>query len=151
VVGERNEMGIPFRHDAHTEWMSEHQLERAYRDRFARQAGEASAIAALFDDIEAQLDYTKGTWLLVVGRPLNPLPAVTGRPDPGHVKEVVTDAIGISDQIYPPTPMRSRVLGELGSSAVLNPRIGVTTLGRAVEHTCTARRADRPHPRRTPP
>lgn len=45
-------MGVPFRRGPHTEWMSEHQLERAYRDRFARQAGEAEPMAALFADVD---------------------------------------------------------------------------------------------------
>ena len=125
VVGERNEMGIPFRHGPHTEWMSEHQFERAYQDRFARRAGEAEALAGLVEDIKPQLDPDKDAWLVVAARPLSPLPALTGRPDPGHVEEVLTDALKVGNHVYPQSVERVAVLREVGRSAVLNPRPGL--------------------------
>ena len=69
VVGERNEMGIPFRHGPHTEWMSEHQLERAYRDRFNRQADDAEALTRLRGDLNRKRLDLQRRGMAVAGRP----------------------------------------------------------------------------------
>lgn len=143
VVGERNEMGIPFRHGPHTEWMSEHQLERAYQDRFARRAGEAEALAGLIEDMKPQLDTGKGAWLVVAARLLSPLPALAGRPDPGHVDEVLTDALKVSNDVYPQSAERVAVLREIGRSAVLNPRPGLRRwVARSNTHTSPGMHSD---------
>lgn len=125
VVGERNEMGIPFRHGPHTEWMSEHQLERAYRDRFNRQADDAEALTRLRGDLTYGLDFSAGAWLLLAGRPLNPLSTGFHRPDPDHITEVLKDALRVGLEIYPSSNERVHVLQGLGREAVNNPRIGL--------------------------
>lgn len=125
VIGERNEMGVPFRHGAHTEWMSEYQIERAYRDRFSRQAGETEAMAALLTEVAGQLDLAKSVWLVVIGRPLSPQPAVMSRPDRSHVDNVLTDTHRISVQIEPTLPAHGHVLEAIGDDGRLNPRIGL--------------------------
>jgi hypothetical protein len=58
------------------------------------------------------------------GRLLNSLSTLLKRLDRGHVNDVLTDALNLTNHIYPPPPERSRVLGEIGSSASLNPRMG---------------------------
>ncbi|WP_439659413.1 AlbA family DNA-binding domain-containing protein [Lentzea sp. HUAS TT2] len=125
VVGERNEMGVPFRHGPHTEWMSEHQLERAYRDRFARHAAEASAMTAMIDEAEQQLDQDKCTWLIVASRPLSFLPPSAERPTREEATEAAAAALPLAHQIDPQNSKRVHVLQELGSDAVNNPRVGL--------------------------
>lgn len=125
VVGERNEMGVPFRHGPHTEWMSEHQLERAYRDRFARHAAEASAVTAMIDEAERQLDQEKCTWLIVASQPLSPLPPSIERPTREEATAAVMAALPLAHQIDPQNNKRVRVLQELSSDAVNNPRVGL--------------------------
>ncbi|TCR15918.1 ATP-binding protein [Streptomyces sp. BK205] len=68
---------VPYRDRDHTAWMAEHQIERAYRDRFTR-AQHAQA------DLEQLLDHTQETvlaeqaepsaWFIAVARPERPLP-----------------------------------------------------------------------------
>jgi hypothetical protein len=125
VVGERNEMGVPFRQGPHTDWMSEYQLERAYRDRFARQANEASSVQSMYREIEQQVDPECGVWLIVATRPLTPLPAVISRPSREQVSENLVEALRLAAQIYPSDAGRVPTIRELGSDAVNNPRVGL--------------------------
>jgi predicted HTH transcriptional regulator len=105
IVGERNEMGVPFRHGAHTEWMSEHQIERAYRDRFAGQAGEATAVTTLVDEVAQHLDFDKGVWLVMAAHPLTPLPTLIEPPPREQVATTLNEALRLGAQIYPTTAL----------------------------------------------
>ncbi|MDT3728745.1 ATP-binding protein, partial [Streptomyces sp. DSM 41972] len=68
---------VPYRDNDHTAWMAEHQIERAYRDRFAR-VGRAE------EEIQRHIDLTTQTitahahvpsaWFIAVSRPQRPLP-----------------------------------------------------------------------------
>jgi hypothetical protein len=116
VVGERNEMGVPFRHGPHTEWMSEHQIERAYRDRFTRRDGEAAALAGLVNDMADKTNLDSLVWLVVAARPTAPLPAVISRPSHRQVRAVLDEALRLGNQIYPAGPLREPVLRELGNA-----------------------------------
>lgn len=125
VVGERNEMGVPFRHGPHTEWMSEYQIERAYKDRFTRRENETAALAAMFDEIGLQLDLNLGAWLVVASRPLTPLPALVTRPPKADVRPMLEGALRLAAQIYPHGGWRVKVLEVLDGNAVDNPRVGL--------------------------
>lgn len=125
VVGERNEMGVPFRHGPHTQWMSEHQLERAYRDRFARQAGEVATLAGLVEDLEQQIDLDLGVWLAVVARPLTPLPAVLDRPDRAEVPATMIAASRLAARMCPRPTRRPNVFLGTDGDLVNNPRVGL--------------------------
>jgi hypothetical protein len=57
VVEDRDRMSSPYRDSAHTLWMSEYQVETAYRARFARQAG---SVAALDRQIEDRSSISQG-------------------------------------------------------------------------------------------
>lgn len=65
VVGERNELGVPYRDGSHTVWMSDYQLERAYRDRFARQVSEDAALDEQLVEVPISWTWTpgvRGSW-----------------------------------------------------------------------------------------
>lgn len=80
LVGEKNEMGVPYRYGTDTNWMSEGQLERAYRDRFSRRADDRVALSALMDGLVPEIDLERGIWVAVSARPVAPLPLLSGRP-----------------------------------------------------------------------
>lgn len=101
VVGEKNEMGVPYRYGPHTNWMSESELERAYRDRFSRQSDDRAALTALIDGLVPEVEET-GVWLAMATRPVLSPPR-TPRPDRElaitaintaleHAQEIVGDA-----------------------------------------------------------
>jgi predicted HTH transcriptional regulator len=63
VVGEKNEMGVPYRDGSDTRWMTESQLERAYRDRFARRADDRTVLGGLIDGLLPEIDLRSGVWV----------------------------------------------------------------------------------------
>lgn len=125
VWREKDEMGVPFRDGSDTHWMSEHQLERAYRDRFARRASDAVALEALIDHVHQQVDQSpdKG-WLIVAARPTAPTPPYSTGPDRHEVSTVLEEALRIGVAIYPREP-GSAVLDSLPHDAVNNPKTGL--------------------------
>ncbi|MBL1109766.1 putative DNA binding domain-containing protein [Streptomyces sp. 5-8] len=68
---------VPYRDNDHTAWMPEHQIERAYRDRFAR-VGHAEEEIQRHIDFTTQTiiahAYTPSAWFFAVSRPQRPLP-----------------------------------------------------------------------------
>ncbi|GHA71903.1 hypothetical protein GCM10010372_83540 [Streptomyces tauricus] len=68
---------VPYRDADHTAWMAEHQVERAYRDRFTRAQHAQDEIEQLYahtrDDVLAEQD-EPSAWFIVVTRPQRPLP-----------------------------------------------------------------------------
>ncbi|MBJ6613790.1 hypothetical protein NC658_32945 [Streptomyces griseoincarnatus] len=51
---EQQTVVVPYRDDGHTAWMAEHQIERAYRDRFAR-------VGQTEEEIQRHIDFTTQT------------------------------------------------------------------------------------------
>lgn len=68
---------VPYRDKDHTAWMAEHQIERAYRDRFSRINREEEERQRSFDltikNIAAQAP-RPSAWFVAVARPQRPLP-----------------------------------------------------------------------------
>ncbi|MEU9062452.1 ATP-binding protein [Streptomyces sp. NPDC048430] len=73
---------VPYRDKDHTAWMAEHQIERAYRDRFTR-------TERAEEEVQRLLDHTRETafaqqaeasaWFFAVARPERPLPRTAPR------------------------------------------------------------------------
>ena len=74
----RNQMfGAPLRNDADTTWMTERQIEAAYRARFDEQRRATEVLNKLYE--EAETNWTTGTraWLVAVAHPRLPIAATT--------------------------------------------------------------------------
>ncbi|MGQ0842117.1 AlbA family DNA-binding domain-containing protein [Actinokineospora sp.] len=126
VIGERNEMGIPFRNGSDTLWMSEGQLERAYRDRFSRRADDRAALSALIDGLVPEIDFEKGIWMAVSARPVAPLPLLNGRPQREQTTATMRNALQLVSEVFGQAQGRVPVLNDLfASDAVNNPRNGL--------------------------
>ncbi|MER5466873.1 ATP-binding protein [Streptomyces sp. NPDC002668] len=117
---------VPYRDKDHTAWMAEHQIERAYRDRFTR-AQRAE------DDIQRLVDHAQDTvftqqaepaaWFIAVARPDRPIPRTAPRPFPKDAATVIDSARTRSQ-----TLTRDRVtVGPLAGLdfATLDPRPGL--------------------------
>jgi hypothetical protein len=130
VVGERNEMGVPYRDGSETRWMTESQLERAYRDRFARRADDRAALSALIDDLVSEIRLESGVWVAVSARPVAPMPLALGRPEREQVSATMNEMRRLAAEIYPPSDDgrsigRIKVISELGDHVVNNARAGL--------------------------
>lgn len=127
IVGDRNEMGVPYRDGSHTVWMSEYQVERAYRDRFARRVSDEAAMDAQLAEVRDQVELARrGAWLVVAARPSTaPTQLATSRPGKEIVKETATQALTLAGQIQSSNAGRYPLLNELGEHAVNNPRVGL--------------------------
>ncbi|MGW1364998.1 AlbA family DNA-binding domain-containing protein [Streptomyces chartreusis] len=68
---------VPYRDRDHTAWMAEHQIERAYRDRFTRAQHAQDELEQLYthtrDDVLAE-QTEPSAWFIAVTRPQRPLP-----------------------------------------------------------------------------
>lgn len=77
---------VPFRDGDHTAWMAEHQIERAYRDRFTRtrnaQDDTDRLLAHTLDSVLPE-QAEPSAWFVAVARPERPLPR-TAPPWPGR-------------------------------------------------------------------
>ncbi|MFB8027251.1 MULTISPECIES: helix-turn-helix domain-containing protein [unclassified Streptomyces] len=73
---------VPYRDKDHTAWMAEHQIERAYRDRFTRTEHAEEEVQRLLDQTSDTV-FTQQTepsaWFLAVARPERPLPRTAPR------------------------------------------------------------------------
>ncbi|MFC8350797.1 helix-turn-helix domain-containing protein [Streptomyces sp. NPDC057280] len=84
---------VPYRDRDHTAWMAEHQIERAYRDRFTRVQHAQDELERLFthtrEYVLAEQD-ERSAWFIAVTRPERPLPR-TAAP---LAREMVGDICG---------------------------------------------------------
>ncbi|MDQ3577008.1 MAG: ATP-binding protein [Actinomycetota bacterium] len=126
VIGEKNEMGIPYRYGTDTNWMSEGQLERAYRDRFTRRGDDRAALSALIDGLVPEIDLLQGVWVAVVARPVAPLPLLSGRQERAQATATMLNAMELVAEVFGKSQGRVPVLTELLSDgAIINPRNGL--------------------------
>ncbi|MFG2326643.1 helix-turn-helix domain-containing protein [Streptomyces sp. NPDC048568] len=82
---------VPFRYTDHTGWLAEHEIDRAYRDRFARQEATDQALERHIDRVR-EVVLTEGdpsvAWLIVVSKPTRPVPPLVPAPtreEAGHI------------------------------------------------------------------
>ncbi|MGW4214998.1 AlbA family DNA-binding domain-containing protein [Lentzea sp. NPDC004789] len=120
VLGEKSEMGIPHRNGSDTLWMSEGQLERAYRDRFSRRADDRAALSALIDGLVPEIDFEKGIWLAVATRPVAPLPLLSLRPQREQVPTTLRTGLRLASEVFGREQGRVPVLNELLSGDAVN-------------------------------
>ena len=124
VVEDRDKIWVPYRDGAHTSWMSEYQVERAYRARFERQTGSAAALNEQLEDVRQFLARDAGAWLIVATRPTSPVPHVFGdRPERQSVGQTYDQAQLLSEQIFP--GQGGGMLAPLGTNRATNPRAGL--------------------------
>ncbi|MEU3603669.1 ATP-binding protein [Streptomyces sp. NPDC006798] len=74
---EQQAFTVPYRDRDHTAWMAEHQIERAYRDRFTRTGSAEEALRQHSDFLTKTITahaVKPSAWLVAVARPTRPLP-----------------------------------------------------------------------------
>jgi hypothetical protein len=101
LVGSQEKFGAPFRDGPSTRWMREPDIERAYRDRFARQADHQSWLASEIADIANRLDLQESIWLVASARPRSTAPAVSGPPTSSDVTATLEQALSAGYRLVP--------------------------------------------------
>jgi hypothetical protein len=74
---QQNAFVVPFRDGDHTAWMEEHQIARAYRDRFAGQERHDEALVSAWTathDLLVEPRAGNDAWLIIAAQPIRPLP-----------------------------------------------------------------------------
>jgi hypothetical protein len=126
IVGDKNEMGVPFRDGTDTRWMSEHQVEQAYRDRFARRAHDSTTLTTMIEDINPEIDLIAGPWIVVAAYPVTAASLPVDSPSSSQLSATMNAALKLATEIYSSSAGRMRALNELlGGEAVNNPRTGL--------------------------
>ncbi len=118
---------VPYRDNDHTAWMAEHQIERAYRDRFAR-VGRAE------EEIQRHIDFTTQTvtahahvpsaWFIAVSRPQRPLPRGAYTMSRDQAREVLEAAKTRARVLHARDLVPGPLVG-MGPDTRLNPRPGL--------------------------
>lgn len=109
---------VPARFTDHTTWLSEHEIERAYRDRFARQevAGKAIErhVAETREVVLGEGDQT-AAWLIVVSRLSRPAPPLVPAPQRYEAADAMNAALTTAAKIRRDfggtSPMRDALTG----------------------------------------
>lgn len=122
VVGEKNEMGIPYREGTDTRWMTEDLLARAYRDRFMRRDNDRAALSTLVAELP---DTGGGVWAFVSSKPAAPAPPQFGRPDPTGTISTMRALPALAAEVTGESSQRGPLINQLLDSAIGNPRIGL--------------------------
>lgn len=124
-VGQKGYLAAPFRDGPETQFMRERDIERAYRDRFARHQEEGVRLTAMIDEACEQLDMKEKAWLVAAARPATPMPAVI-RPLPRlEVETVLLTVLRRAAELAPSNRAAEFRLIRLLGSEVRDPRIGL--------------------------
>jgi hypothetical protein len=124
LIGKDNSLAFPYRMGAQTFWMREWDLERAYRERFARRASDESRLADMIGHVGDQVDVQSGCWLIGAARPSVPAPTTAPLPDRAKAVRVIQRALDLGVSIAPTSERRAEVIRSLDNDA-LNPRPGL--------------------------
>ncbi|WP_179499905.1 helix-turn-helix domain-containing protein [Streptomyces sp. WZ.A104] len=118
---------VPYRDNDHTAWMAEHQVERAYRDRFAR-------VGLAEEQLQRHIDFTTRTitahasvpsaWFIAVSRPQRPLPRGAYTMSQQEAREVL-EAAEMRARALHGRPLVPGPLVGMGPDTLLNPRSGL--------------------------
>ncbi|WP_159765064.1 AlbA family DNA-binding domain-containing protein [Streptomyces sp. HM190] len=116
---------VPYRDRDHTAWMAEHQIERAYRERFTRVQHAQEEADRLFahalENVLAE-QAKPSAWFIAVARPDRPLPR-TAEPLPREAASYISTTASASSQALARNP---HVVGPLRTlESVSNPRPGL--------------------------
>jgi Putative DNA-binding domain len=101
LVGSQEKFGVPFRDGPSTRWMREPDIERAYRDRFIRQADQQSWLASEIADVANRLDLQQSIWLVASARPRSTTPAVSGPLASSDVTATLEEALSAGHRLVP--------------------------------------------------
>jgi hypothetical protein len=73
---EQNAFVVPYRDHSHTAWMEEHQIARAYRDRFTSQERHDQALTRTWDSVRdlVVIPDSDDAWAIFVAQPIRPVP-----------------------------------------------------------------------------
>jgi hypothetical protein len=126
LVGSQEKFGAPFRDGPSTRWMREPDIERAYRDRFARQADHQSWLASEIADIANRLDLQDSIWLVASARPRSTAaPSVSGPPTSSDVTATLEQALSAGYRLVPDQGDigRPQLIKELNNGAQ-EPKVG---------------------------
>ncbi|MFI9262240.1 helix-turn-helix domain-containing protein [Streptomyces sioyaensis] len=117
---------VPYRDNDHTAWMAEHQIERAYRERFSR-------IGLAEQEIQRNRNFTVQTitaqsttpaaWFVAVSRPQRPLPRGAFELDRDQARRVLTRAKERTTRLLTQSRVPAALHG-MGDT-LLNPRPGL--------------------------
>lgn len=116
---EQQAFAVPARFSDHTTWLSEHEIERAYRDRFSRQAEAGVALEQRISETR-EVVLSEGdslaAWLIVVSRPSRPLPPLIPTPERDDANAVLSAALTTAASIrgeFGSSPMRDALDGSV--------------------------------------
>lgn len=123
VATSQQGFGIPRRHGTQTIWLNEWDLERAYRQRFARRASEEDRLDALISSALGRVDAHEHPWFIAASMLTAPAVGAIGSAVKTDAVNIISSADGIAAAIADRN-YGGRVLSGLGNSA-LNPRIGL--------------------------
>jgi hypothetical protein len=117
---------IPYRDNDHTAWMAEHQIERAYRERFAR-------VGLAEEQLHRHIDFTIQTiaaqatapsaWFVAVSRPQRPLLRGAHTMDRVEARDVLEAATKRAEALLAGRTLTGPLVG-MGDTR-LNPRPGL--------------------------
>lgn len=124
MIGSENHAGFPYRMGAQTFWMREWDLERAYRDRFARRATEESLLIELVTHVADVVDLSSGPWLVGVARPSFAVHSNAPSPTRDDAVRILDRARTLAQEIAPAGDRRVSPIASLDQAA-LNPRVGL--------------------------
>lgn len=124
MVGNNNACGFPYRDGAQTNWMREFDLERAYRDRFARREADEAALSRLIADASDMLDLGTQRWLVAAARPTLPQAGTAPSLNLDTVRAIMQTVETRHDEIKP-TGARCPRTFNAHDQHILNPRVGL--------------------------
>lgn len=126
VIGQKNQLGVPYRDGAETMWMREWEIERAYRERFRNREDERRLLDQLIAELADQLDMDDGkAWIVASARPQTPLTAIGTPLSAADVRSGFEAVDRRTREVVPSGSVgRHMLLDQLGDSR-LNPRVGL--------------------------
>lgn len=114
----------PWRNGSHIEVMREREIERAYRDRFARHDDATTALARTLEATTRRLDFTNRStarWLVAAARPTGSLPLASPNPRSFEVRALLDRAHSREPQLF---QVHVQTLGIL-TNLTPDPRYGL--------------------------
>ncbi len=124
LIGNDDQVGIPFRDASNTRWMRERDLERAYTDRFGRRASRIDALQEQRLELSDHLDSGQGCWIVVASRPVTPAPTIVSDPTQNDARLTLVETLRLAGEVSSDKNWKSAILRELNDGAN-SPRIGL--------------------------
>jgi hypothetical protein len=123
---QQNAFVTPYRDGDHTAWMEEHQLARAYRDRFAGQQRHDQALTDLWNAARDLLVEPVGeeAWVIFAAQPIRPVPRLVGELARADVAVILDRAFAAAAEIRTKSGETMPVLYNVGGRKH-NARVGL--------------------------